>query len=465
MVRNFSGFSRLFHSLPKWIVLIFFIAIWKSHAQESSVLVSEEGAVILKWESSASLFRIQIRRDEQIFFDKEHGKNEIRLNLAPGLYEYRIEALNVFPKEDSSTAWLPLRVRSSRIPHFRLVFPLEIEKGEGGRSLVVESSKFEEDTSLYLVRSDTRISAEWRKDGSRYLVRLPDSIEAGRWDLEARDVSGKTFTVTEALTVKSPEMLLIHGLSVTKLPSEGTFPVEITGEHFDKNMSLRFEGAGDTLKPASTKVFNDTKALVYLDLAGVRPGDYTLVASNPDGVETRSEGALRVESAEMDTESESEEGKIRAEFHAGYSPMLMLFGNGKSLPVYVAVDIALLLQSGWEAPFLRGLGVETRVFGGISGLGRGEKEELVFGLDASVYYRPLLKGPISPVFLVGIGMTHSNYAAITHGINNISVIRAGLGMDITKRRWVTRVGASVSTSFDEKVFPIFSLMLRQGLRY
>jgi len=465
MVRKTTEFGHFSSSLSKWVVFMFLIAPWKSHAQELSVLVSEEKAVILKWESAASLFRVQIRRDGQMFFDKEHSENEIRLNLAPGLYEYRIEALNVFPREESSTAWLPLRVRSSKIPHFRLVFPLEIEKGEGDRSLVVESSKFEEDTSLHLVRGDTRISTEWRNDGSRYLIRLPDSVEPGRWNLEARDVSGKTFTVTGALTVKSPDTLLIHGLSATTLPSGETFPIEITGEHFSKNISLHFEGAGDILKPVSTKIFNDTRALVYLNLAEVMPGYYTLVAANPDEIEIRSERALKVEPAEVEPPSGVAGTKTRAEFQAGYSPMLLLFDKGEWLPVYAAVDIALLLQSGWKAPFLRSLGVETRIFGGISGLSHGKNAELIFGLDASVYYRPLLKGLISPVLLVGIGMTHSNYAAITYTINGISVFRTGLGIDIAKERWVTRVGVSASISFDGKVFPIYSLMLRQGLRY
>jgi len=464
MVRHPAKFC-LFHGFPKWAALLLLMPALAGPAQESSVVMSREGSVILRWESDASLFRIRIRRDGQVFLDKEHGANEIRLNLAPGLYEYRIATLNAFSKEDSSTAWLPLRIKSSRIPHFRLVSPLDIAEGEGAKILVVESTKFREGTSLHLIKDDSRISTEWRKDGNRYLIRLPNSLEAGRWNLEARDISGKTFTVPGVLTIQSTEALSIHSLSAVELPSGGTFPLEIVGEGFDKNMSLSFEGANGALSLVSIEVFNDGRALAYLDLTGAKPGDYTLTAGNPNGTEARFEEALRVESAKEGVEAEPTEIKPRVEFHAGYSPMLLVFNDGKLLPVYLAVDIALLLQSGWKAPFLRGLGAEARVFGGISGLGSDASAELVFGLDASAYYRPVLEGSVAPVFLVGVGVIHSNHASVSRTINNISVLRTGIGMDIVKNRWVTRIGVSVSTSFDEKIFPVFSLMLRQGLRY
>ena len=466
MVGGPAGFS-LFHCLPKRAALLLMLLIpaLASLGQESSVLMSEEGSVTLRWESDASLFRIRIRRDGQVFLDKEHGSNEIRLNLAPGIYEYKISTLNSFAKEDSSTAWLPLRVRSSRIPHFRLVSHLDIAEGEGGKTLVVESTKFREDTSLHLIKSDKRIGAEWQRDGNRYLVRLPDSLEAGRWNLEARDISGKTFTVPKVLTVHSAEALSIHSLSAAELPSGEIFPIEIVGEGFDKGMSLSFERAGEALSPVSTEVFSNGRALIYLDLTGAAPGDYALIAGNPNGTQARFEGALRVEPAKESGEAEAVKIKPRVEFHAGYSPMILLFNSSEQLPVYLAVDIALLLQSGWEAPFLRGLGAEVRIFGGISGLGFNENAQLIFGLDASIYYRPVLGGPVAPVFLVGAGLVQSNYAAVARGINVISVLRTGIGMDIVRNRWVTRIGVGASISFDENTFLIYSLMLRQGLRY
>lgn len=460
-----SAKFSLFHYPSEWtaFLIIILTSVWASHGQESSTLISDEGAVILRWESDASLFRIQIRRDGQVFFDMEHDKNEIRLNLAPGLYEYRVAALNVFAKEDRSTTWLPLRVSSSKIPHFRLVSPLEITEGESGKILVVESTKFREDITLLLINGDRRISTEWQKDENLYSILLPDSLEAGRWDLEARDISGKTFMIPEVLTVQSTKSLSIYSLSVTELPTEGTFPVEIVGERFDMDMSLRFESLDEILKVVSTEVFNEKRALVYLDLAGAKPGDYTLIASNPNGVEARSEGALRVEPTEKSRDTEPVKMKTRVEFHAGYSPILIVFPDKSLLPVYTAVDIALLLQSGWEAPFLRNLGAETRVFGGISGLGSDASNDSIFGFDASAYYRP--EGSITPVVLVGIGVVFSNYALNEYNMKAISVLRTGLGMDIIKNRWVTRIGISASTSFNEKIFPIFSLMLRGGLHY
>jgi len=466
LVEDSAKFS-LVHILQKWIIplIILLISTWISHGQESNLLISEEGAVILEWESEASLFRIQIRRDGQVFLDKEHEKSEIRLNLAPGLYEYRIAALNAFTKEESSTAWLPLRVKSSRIPYFRPVSPLDIEEGESGRKLVVKSTEFDEDTLLQLIRGDERITTEWQKEGKFYSLQLPDSLEPGIWNLEARDISGKTFTFPEILTVQSAKSLLIHGLSVTELPPGGTFPIEIFGERFDKNMTLRFEGSDGLLRVVSIEIFNEKRALVYLDLIGAKSSDYTLIASNPNEVEVRFEEALRVEPAKDLMETKKREVKPRVEFHAGYSPMLIVFNKNELLPIYIAADIALLLQSGWETSFLRGLGAEIRAFGGISGVGSEIGTELIGGLDASAYYRPLVKGPIAPVFLVGVGVIHSEHAKTTYEMDRISVIRTGLGIDIVRNRWITRIGVNTSISFDKEIFPVVSLMLRQGLRY
>jgi len=434
-------------------------------AQESTRLGSTDGSITIKWESLDASYRIQVRRDNQIFIDTEQTGNELKLNLAPGQYEYRIHVLNPFSKDISVSQWQSLNVESSRIPYFRVQNPLVIREGNSSVDFTVESTLIREGTSFTLTDGENSFIGEWHQNENLYSVSISvPEITPGSWDLIAADPSGKTFIHPQALIVRPTRSPEVSKLNIRELPPEGLIPITIEGLAFDPEMTVRFEGTEGTLKVVTVEVTRGNNALVYLDLNDAEPGQYNLIVSNPSGEETQIEKSLTI------TDPVIEEIMLkqpRFEFQIGYAPTVIFAPGGETLPVLLGFEFASLFQSGWTKPFFRGLGVEFRAFGGISG--PVDSNNFTFhgigSLDISGYYRPLVKSRVAPVFYLGIGNMWSGFAE-QYGIHNILFIRTGIGMDIENDRRLTRIGLNVSFgAAGEDLFPMVSLMFRRGRRY
>ena len=446
------------------ILLILLTSGATAFGQDDTTMGTNEGSVTIEWESLEALYRIEVRRDDQVFINTEQTESELKLNLAPGFYEYRIHVLNPFGKEVSASEWLPLKVESSRVPYFRVRTPLVIWEGDTEIEMIVESSNLREGTVFHLSNGERWIPAEWQVDGNLYTVRLSETaLEPGSWDLEAADPSGMTFVHPEALIVRPTRSPDVKRLDTQEVPPEGLVPIEITGEAFDPEMTVRFEGPGGDLPVVAVEIIEGSRALVYLDMNEAQPGDYTLIVSNPSGDETREENAITVTDPEIE---EIIKKQPRFEFQIGYAPTFIFVQEDKDLPVYLGFDFAGIFHSGWKKPFFRGLGVEARAFVGLSGPNDLDNFYIngIGSLDLSGYYRPLVKGKVAPVFLLGIGNMWSGYAG-EYGIKNILFIRTGIGMDIVNQRKVTRIGLNFSIGSAGDTFPIVSLMFRRGIRY
>jgi hypothetical protein len=445
-----------------FILILFSAILSPSSGQESTRLGNTDGSITIRWESLDTSYRIQVRREGQIFIDTEQTANELRLNLAPGSYEYRIHVLNPFGRDVSASEWRPLIVESTRTPYFRVQNPRMVREGETALTLSVESSLLREGTVFMLEKEDRDIPVQWQKNGNLYSVIINDSdIEPGKWDLTATDPSGMSFTHPEALIVRPTRSPEVKNLNTRELPPEGLVPVTIEGLAFDPDMTVEFSGPGGKLPVVTVVVSEGTKARVFLNLDGAEPGEYSLIVTNPSGKQTRVDNTLTI--------SESAPVKVllnqpRFEFQIGYAPTLIITPDGKNLPVYLGFDFTTLFQSGSSRPFFRGIGVGFRAFGGMS----GPTEELVVhgigSLDISVYYRPVLRGKTAPVFLLGIGNMWSGYAK-QFEIHNILFIRTGIGLDVVNERKITHIGLDFSFGATQDTFPIISLMFRRGLQY
>jgi len=432
---------------------------------ESTRLGLNDGSITIRWESLDTSYRIQVRRDNQIFIDTQQDANELRLNLAPGMYEYRIHVLNPFGKDVSVSPWQSLNVESTRIPLFRVKNPLVIWEGETEISMAVESALIREGTIFKLTNGTTAIPAEWQKNGAVYTVKLSDSkLEPGSWDLTATDPSGKSFTHPEAVIVRPTRSPEVNELETRELPAQGLVPIILKGMAFDPEMTVQFEGSGRKLDVLTVGVNEGNYARVYLDLNNAEPGEYNLIVSNPSGKETRVEKALTIT---IPVTEEIILEQPRFDFQLGYAPTALFVPGGGILPVYLGFDFAALFQSGWKKPFFRGLGVEFRAFGGMSGPIDMNKMEVhgIGSLDISGYYRPLVRGKVAPVFILGIGNMWSGYAK-QYGIHNILFLRSEISMDIANNRKLTRIGLSFNfAAAGGEMFPFVSLVFRRGRRY
>ena len=437
-------------------------------AQSSGSLGGDEGPLSIRWEAvdGAAAYRIEVRRDGQSFISTETEATELKLNLAPGPYEYRIGVLNPFGGAVSDSGWIPLRVERARIPYFRVKAPSSVWEGDPDIDLVIESSVLSPDVEFFLVRGDKKLPVETSPSETERLVKVPVAeLTPGEWDLEAQDPSGKVFVHPDAVQVRPTRPPEIAELDTVELAGEGLVPVTISGNAFDEEMRVSFKGPGGYLKVVALEVTDGRQAKAILDIEGAEPGVYELTLTNPAGVESTLEAAVTVVEPVM---VEKPKTQPRFELQMGWAPtVISIPGSGEILPAFPAFELAATVHSGWTTRFARGLGVEARGFAGVSGplsAPNGGNFHFIGSLDISGYWRPLVSGKIAPVALLGVGNMWSGYAA-AFGIENVLFIRLGFALDFADYSRLTRVGITYLSGFDtDGPIPMVSLMFRRGFR-
>ena len=227
-------------------------------------------------------------------------------------------------------------------------------------------------------------------------------------------------------------------------------------------------------------------ALVYLDIdkAGSQSCDVSL--TNPAGGRELREDAVTLPESEVGSGGGGKAARSRPGprpgprphlgFRAGYTPMVSFIPNTGSsggelindaVPAWAAAEGAVILYSGWNRPFLRGLGAEVRgVFGGI-GPRRSEDDYRAFGMmDLSVFWRPRVRGILAPVFSTGIGNMWNKVSAESAESENLLFFRVGAAMDFAISRHRLRIGLESAFALDERsVFTMAGLSLGWGMEF
>ena len=439
-------------------------------AQESLLPGENGGPLSIAWEAvdGAAAYRVEVRLADTVFIDTETDATTLKLNLAPGTYEYRVRVLDPFGNEAAATGWVPLKVQRALTPYFRITNPQTVWEGDGETRPTADVIGIRD--NLVFTLSDGRRSVVLETEATPEGLVMPLSLaglEPGEWGITATAPSGYSFTHPGALIIRPTRPPEIGSIDTLRTDAEGLRPIIISGESFDREMTVAFKGPGGYLEVAAVEVSDGREATAYVNLEGAEEGEYDLILTNPAGEETVRKNSLLVNAPET-----VEEPRIqpRFEFHVGWAPSYVKVPYDEySLFSLATFETALAFQSGWTAPFVRGLGVEARIFYGISNsinlVESGTSVDYVVKADLSGYWRPTVRGRIAPVLILGFGNMWSGFAA-GFGLENMLFTRYGLGMDFSTFTRFTRIGITMEIGYSsDEIVPMFSLMFRRGFRF
>ena len=437
--------------------------------QASSLLGSEEGPLTIAWETveGAEAYRVEIRRDGSVFIDTETEAAELRLNLSPGTYEYRISVVDPFGNQAAETAWLPLTVQRARTPYFRVVNPATAWEGNEIIELTVEVIGISDNLKFRLEKGESSLTLVIRRTGSGGVLTISTGgLEPGEWNVRAVAPSGLDFVHPDALTIRPTRPPEISGLEESRYQAGGLMPITIDGVSFDEEMSVAFRGSEGSLEVVTIDVTDGGRAVVYVNLEGADAGSYDLIAANPAGDETVLANAVTIE---LPVDERPPKKQPRFELQVGWAPMILFIPVPNSYMFSVATfETALTFHTGWTKPFVNGLGVEARFLGGVTNTYNESDDPTVFNpifkADISAYWRPPVRGKAAPVLILGFGNTWSGYAAL-FGLENLLHMRFGLAVDFSTFSSMTRIGLNADLGFttDETLLMV-SLMFRRGFR-
>ncbi len=431
------------------------------YSQDFSVLGSIEGNQLIEWESveGASGYRVEVRRDGHVFIDTISPSEKLFLKLAAGTYEYRIHVLSPFESPVSVSEWHTLQVKRHAAPVFKLKEPLVFMEGESGNTVLeAELLNLTEQPSFFLVQDETKIALNGEfKDENIALSVQPGNLGTGSWSLRAEYSSGLNYTFPGAVIIepkRSPEFFSIDQPVIT-----GTEPVllEISGQNFHPDMTVTFTGNTGNLKTSGLKVINGTTAQVIVYPAAAQEGSYSLTLTNPGEAQISSETVLSIE-PEKKTYTPQD---FKIQF--GWSPYFIF--NGKQVVFsLISAETAVVFQSGWEGPFLSGLGAEIR-FSMSPGIDFMLSDSNFFTqTDISLLWRPLTKKSAAPVILVGVGNSISELGGYFNR-PNLFHIRAGAAVELVKGNSSYRFGLNGMVLFTDKfIFPMTTISIRKNFR-
>lgn len=438
--------------------------------QETSLLGDTDGPLSIAWEAveGAAVYRVEIRRDGSIFIDTETETPELKLDLAPGEYEYRIRVMDPFGNEAAATDWRSLRIQRARTPYFRVKDPLVLWEGDGLHEMHLDVIGINDSLEFVLRKGNVSIPVERVISGEKDTITVNiGGIEPGQWDLYAEAPSNLAFTHPGALTIRPTRPPEIDRLDTDEVFAEGLVPITIEGLSFDEEMTVAFKGPGGFIEIAAIEIHEGEEAVAYLNMTGVQEGSYDLILANPAGEETILKNALAVQ---VPPDEQKPKVQPRFEIHLGWAPMVIFQPEpGVQLFSIATFETALAFHSGWTKPFINGLGIETRFLFGSSTSHRNSDDSVNFNYmlkaDLSGYWRPPVRGKAAPVVILGFGNMWSGYAN-NFGLKNILFLRFGLGVDFATFSRFTRIGLNFELGFSsDEPIGMVSLMFRRGFRF
>lgn len=432
------------------------------------------GPVSISWESLGAEYRVEMRRDGQIFITTRQQESELSLNLAPGLYEYRISVLDPFGGVVSSSEWRELEVQHPKIPYFRVNNPVEAREGDGEIELELTGAVMERGIVFELAGENRRIPLIPVKEGEGVKFLIDTALLVpGIWDMKASMPSGLSFTYPGVLNLRPARRPRFESAEITQVLGTGFVLAVLKGDNFDEEMKVQVECAVGKARVMAVDVPDTHTALVYLDLADAASGNCGITITNPSGEQERREDAVTL--PEFDAgEMIRPEFRSSLGFRAGYTPMVSLIPNTDSadgviiraVPAWAALEAAVIFHSGWKRPFVRGLGMEARVVTG--GIGPRETDENLdaFGMiDLSVSWRPKVQGRLEPVFITGIGNMWDVKAA-NQGSENLLFFRVGSALNFIRGRHRFHIGLESAFVLDNRrVFTMAGLSAGWGMQF
>ena len=452
------------------VIFLFSIILLKNYAEDSFSYIGEQnGKIEIKWKAeNASLYRVEIKRDGVVFISTETTDNFLKINLAPGKYEYRIHTLNVFGKISSSSEWFPLIVKKTLTPFFRVENKISITRDRLPADITAVSPFFEENTEFYLSNGTERYKPEWRKDGNRALLTINREIKEGVWNITAVNPSGREFTVPEVLTVKSAEVPEINISTPVPLHTGKISQFTIKGSNFSPEMKVVIKNGKDEIPVESIIVKNENEAVVFANLEKAGKGTYDIIITNPGGKSAIADSALTVSKNKKIYQPR----KTSFEIQLGYAPFIIIAPDNLLVPSYINMEAALTFQNNSEKKFWRALGIEINGSAGITGPLYMEENgssdiyvDFVGTAGISGYWRPELKSNLVPVILIGIGNMWSDFAA-RFNLPNMYYFKTGIAVDSGKGDNFFRFGLNLLIGYTgDGGIPIFSLTLRRGLSF
>jgi hypothetical protein len=227
------------------------------------------------------------------------AETSLVLKLAPGEYEANITVINKFQKPAGSTGWKPLTVKRTATPRVDSFDSEPLVAGGSGR-VEIEGERFIAESQVFLekgelaikaraarVESPTRIVAEFSLEGAapgsyRLVVENPPRLRA------------EAAILVEVYARKAPR---IDSVSQARFVNDA--PVRnliVRGEDFELGAAISIETGFAALVP-DTRYRSGRELAFDLD-AGMAPGSYDLVVTNPGGLSARLPKALVVTAPE-----------------------------------------------------------------------------------------------------------------------------------------------------------------------
>lgn len=176
--------------------------------------------VLLRWGAGqgANGYRIQVRNAEQdVIADSRVATNELRIDLEPGEYEYRLAALDAFEKPGPWSPWYSVKIRRTGTPVLE-PGPLPITR-DSQATLRINGKNLFAYTRVRILASDgsgeLAVSGQSARPGGLEIRVDAANARPGSYDLILENPNGKSLRAPGYLLVQRgalPLEILVPGL-------------------------------------------------------------------------------------------------------------------------------------------------------------------------------------------------------------------------------------------------------------
>jgi|GEM_PF-725791 len=269
---------------------IFRIAVFATALMIISNYMFAQTPPVLSWGNvkGASAYFVEIRDKSQktIFSKKVFSTTQNVSFLAPGVYEFRVAAINRYNQIGKNSRWAKIKIEKALIPSFDSSSVVSISPKETDKPVSIKGAGFSEKTEFFLVNGSSKVRVKSKYVSYNEAVVYPDLPENAEGSFKLVALNPNGFQSTGSLEIvidKSKVLPEIEELSPEEINSgsKTAYKINIKGNNITSKTRFVFSSSSynQSFYPVKS---TGTSAEVLLP-AGVPSGKYSVTAVNPDG--------------------------------------------------------------------------------------------------------------------------------------------------------------------------------------
>lgn len=240
--------------------------------------------VNLNWKkiSTAKEYKLEIRNKKGFFKTLATEQTEIKISLAPGIYEYRVGVVNKFGKVKNFSKWENLEIIYTTEPIIETK-PFKFYTSDFEKTISIRGKHFLEEMKLFLKSENKTEQVKFKfvsEEEIQFNLDLKDERNENL-ELIFENPKNKITKLENFIVLKKSKSPILSTKNLEPISPEANREFNLSGENFTEDTKVFLVKDGEKKEVKDLKIKNSNELSFKYDFEIKESSNYNLIIENP----------------------------------------------------------------------------------------------------------------------------------------------------------------------------------------